>query len=57
MLLDLPLSIGLVAISTQALGMWTMTLAWGVVGWSLWRHPVGRTAPALAVQTTASSRS
>jgi hypothetical protein len=37
-LLDLPLSIGLVAISTQALGMWTMTSAWGVVGWSLWRH-------------------
>ncbi len=33
--LDLPLSIGLVAISTQALGMWPMMLAWGVIGWSL----------------------
>ena len=56
-LLDLPLSIGLVAISTQALGMWTMTLAWGVVGWSLWRHPAGRTATATAVAAPASSHS
>jgi hypothetical protein len=38
-LLDLPLSLGLVSISTQALGMWTMTLAWGLIGWSLWRDP------------------
>lgn len=38
--LELPLSIGLVAISTQALGMWPTMLAWGVAGWSLWRyHP------------------
>jgi hypothetical protein len=57
MLLDLPLSIGLVAISTQALGMWTMTLAWGVVGWSLWRHPAGRTTSATPVPTTAPSPS
>ena len=34
-----PLSIGLVAISTQALGMWPMMLAWGVAGWSLWKAP------------------
>ncbi|HZJ04678.1 MAG TPA: hypothetical protein VFD59_04305 [Nocardioidaceae bacterium] len=40
-LLDLPLSIALVEISTQALGMWPMSLAWGVIGWSLWRHPTG----------------
>ena len=40
-LLDLPLSIALVSISTQALGMWTMTLAWGVIGWSLWRDSSG----------------
>jgi len=33
---ELPLSVGLVAISTQALGMWPMMLAWGVAGWSLW---------------------
>jgi len=36
-LLDLPLSIALVSISTQALGMWPMMLAWGLIGWSLWR--------------------
>ena len=36
---ELPLSIGLVAISTQALGMWPTMLAWGVAGCSLWRHP------------------
>jgi hypothetical protein len=36
--LDLPLSIGLVAISTQALGMWPTMLAWGVIGWSLMRR-------------------
>ena len=36
---ELPLSIGLVAISTQALGMWPMMFAWGVAGWSLWRLP------------------
>ena len=35
---ELPMSIGLVAISTQALGMWPTMLAWGVAGWSLWRH-------------------
>jgi hypothetical protein len=36
-LLDLPLKIALVSISTQALGMWPMMLAWGVIGWSLVR--------------------
>ncbi len=36
---ELPLSIGLVAISTQALGMWPMMFAWAVAGWSLWRLP------------------
>lgn len=36
--LEFPLSVGLVAISTQALGMWPTMLAWGVAGWSLWRH-------------------
>lgn len=40
-LLDLPLSIALVEISTQALGMWPMMLAWGLVGWSLWRGEAG----------------
>ena len=30
-------SIALVSISTQALGMWPMMLAWGAAGWSLWR--------------------
>ena len=55
-LLDLPLSIGLVAISTQALGMWTMTLAWA---WSA--GPCGGTRPgttsATPVPTTAPSPS
>ena len=37
--LDLPLSLALVAISTQALGMWPMMLAWGVIGWSLAHDP------------------
>jgi len=36
-LLDLPLSVALVEISTMALSMWPMMLAWGLVGWSLWR--------------------
>jgi hypothetical protein len=39
--LDLPLSVGLVAISTQALGMWPAMLAWGVIGWSLRHHSDG----------------
>ena len=47
---ELPLSIGLVAISTQALGMWPMMLAWGAAGWSLWRHPTHE----LAEDSTAS---
>jgi hypothetical protein len=21
------------------MGMWTMTLAWGLIGWRLWREP------------------
>jgi len=37
LLLEFPLSVALVAISTQALGMWPMMFAWGVIGWSLWR--------------------
>lgn len=37
LLLEFPLSIALVAISTQALGMWPVMFAWGVIGWSLWR--------------------
>ena len=39
---------GLVAISTQALGMWPTMLAWGAAGWSLWRSapdPVPATDP------------
>ncbi len=32
-----PLSQGLIAISTQALGMWPTMFAWGLAGWSLWR--------------------
>ncbi|GAA3524564.1 hypothetical protein AFL01nite_15000 [Aeromicrobium flavum] len=36
--LDLPLSVALVAVSTQALGMWPRMLVWGLIGWSLWRE-------------------
>ena len=36
-LLDLPLSLALTEISTMALTMWPMMLAWGLIGWSLWR--------------------
>jgi hypothetical protein len=43
-LLDLPLSIALVAVSTQALGMWPMMLAWGVIGWSLAHHTAASAA-------------
>ena len=44
-LLDLPLSLALVEISTMALSMWPMMLAWGTVGWSLWKSgPTGRPA-------------
>ena len=35
--LGFPLSQGLIAISTQALGMWPTMFAWGLAGWSLWR--------------------
>ena len=38
LLLEFPLSVALVAVSTQALGMWPMMFAWGVIGWSLWRR-------------------
>jgi hypothetical protein len=51
-LLDLPLSIGLVSISTQALGMWPMMLAYGTIGWSLWR---GGAVPGFAAGTSAAS--
>lgn len=44
-LLDLPLSLVLVAVSTQALGMWPMMLAWGLVGSSLRRGPTELSAP------------
>ena len=47
---ELPLSIGLVALSTQALGMWPMMAAWGAAGWSLWRQPTHQ----LAEDSTAS---
>ena len=40
-LLDLPLSVALVAISTMALSMWPTMLAWGLIGWSLWRDAAG----------------
>jgi len=40
-LLDLPLSLALVEVSTMALSMWPMMLAWGVIGWSL--RGTGRT--------------
>ncbi len=45
-LLDLPLSLALVETSTMALSMWPMMLAWGLVGWSLWRAPSVRTVTA-----------
>jgi hypothetical protein len=45
-LLDLPLSMVLVEMSTMALSMWPMMLAWGLVGWSLWRAPSPRTTTA-----------
>ena len=38
LLFEFPLSVALVAVSTQALGMWPVMFAWGVIGWSLWRH-------------------
>ena len=45
-LLDLPLSLVLVEMSTMALSMWPMMLAWGLVGWLLWRAPSPRTTTA-----------
>jgi hypothetical protein len=54
--LDLPLSIGLVAVSTQALGMWPTMLAWGVIGWSLAHRtddPGGTPRPDTVVRTSA----
>ena len=45
-LLDLPLSLVLVEMSTMALSMWPMMAAWGVVGWSLWRAPALRPSSA-----------
>ena len=35
--LSFPLSQALVAVSTQALGMWPMMLAWAAAGWTLWQ--------------------
>ena len=52
-LLDLPLSIALVAVSTQALGMWPTMLAWGVIGWSLTHRT---TASAETLHPEAASR-
>ncbi len=46
-LLDLPLSVLLVAVSTQALGMWPVMFAWGRIGWSLWRDDAQVSAPTL----------
>lgn len=50
--LGFPLSQSLVAISTQALGMWPMMAAWGIAGWNLWRssphEPVPVTSPMAA---------
>ncbi|NPD03781.1 hypothetical protein HN031_03665 [Nocardioides sp. zg-1308] len=43
-LLNLPLSVALVSVATQATGMWPMMLAWGLIGWSLWRDPARRPA-------------
>jgi hypothetical protein len=43
-LLDLPLSLVLVEMSTMALSMWTVMAAWGLIGWSLWRTPSPRTS-------------
>lgn len=40
-LLDLPLSLVLVEISTMALSIWPMMLAWGLIGWSLRREEAG----------------
>ncbi|HYH72471.1 MAG TPA: hypothetical protein VD764_04595 [Nocardioides sp.] len=50
-LLDLPFSLVLVEMSTMALSMWPMMLAWGLVGWSMWRAPSPRatTAPSPVV--------
>lgn len=53
-LLDLPLSIGLVSIATQATGMWPMMLAWGLIGWSLQRDAV--TAGATPVEARSARR-
>ena len=38
-------AIALVSMSTQALGMWPLMLAWGVAGWSLWRSGVRAATP------------
>jgi len=51
--LSLLLSQALVTVSTQALGMWPMMLAWAAAGWVLWRtepapSPVLDPAPASA---------
>ena len=43
-LLDLPLSLALVELGTMAFTMWPMMLAWGLIGWSLWRDPAPRPA-------------
>ena len=44
--LSFPLSQALVMVSTQALGMWPMMLAWGAAGWALWRtEPVESPVP------------
>ena len=55
---ELPLSIGLVAISTQALGMWPTMLAWGAAGWVMWRpqapEVTGDTAASIAVSAQGS---
>lgn len=58
-LLDLPLSLALAEMSTMALTMWPMMLAWGTIGWSLWKSGhTGRLADldGVAVERPATAR-
>ncbi len=52
-LLDLPLSLLLVEVSTMALGMWPMMAAWGLIGWSLARGQQSRSLDDAPVAATA----
>ncbi len=55
-LLDLPLSLALVQVSTMALSMWPMMLAWGVIGQSLRSVGTEPTDPTGAATGTAVAR-